>query len=119
MRQGQKTKQHMHIRSGDTVEVIAGKYRSRKSRVRRGRVIEVYPRENRVVVAGMNISKRAVRQTQQMRQGGILEIPAPMHASNVMLVCPSCDKRSRVGFRVREDGTKVRVCRKCRADIDE
>lgn len=119
MRQGQKSKHQMHIRSGDTVEVIAGKYRSRKSRVRRGRVIEVRPRENRVVVDGINISKRAVRQTQQMRQGGIVEIPAPMDVSNLMLVCPSCDKRTRVGQRVREDGTKVRVCLKCEEDIDE
>lgn len=119
MRQGQKSKHRMHIRTGDTVEVIAGKYRSRKSRVRRGRVIEVQPRENRVVVDGINISKRAVRQTQQMRQGGIVQIPSPMDVSNVMLVCPSCDKRSRVGSRVRQDGTRVRVCLKCRADIDQ
>ncbi len=119
MRQGQKPKQHMHIRTGDLVEVIAGKYRSRKRRVRRGRVIEARPRERRVVVDGMNISKRAVRQSQRMRQGGIIEMPAPMDVSNVMLVCPSCDKRTRVGSRVRPDGTKVRVCRKCGQDIDE
>jgi len=119
MRRGQEEKRSMHIRKGDTVEVIAGKDRSTKSRVRRGRVIEVQPRENRVVVDGMNISKRAVRQTQQMRQGGIVEIPSPIDVSNVMLVCPDCCKRTRVGQRLRQDGTKVRVCRKCGEDIDE
>ncbi|MCD6359226.1 MAG: 50S ribosomal protein L24 [Armatimonadetes bacterium] len=109
----------MHIRRGDTVEIIAGKDRSTKARTRRGRVISALPRERRVVVDGINISKRAVRQTQQMRQGGIIEMPSPIDVSNVMLVCPACDKRTRVGFRVREDGTKVRVCRKCGDDIDE
>lgn len=113
------TKQKMRIKVGDTVEVIAGKDRSTPGRVRRGEVIDVDPRRNRVTVDGMNIVKRAVRQTQQMRQGGIMETPAPMHASNVMLVCESCGERTRVGKRVREDGTKVRVCKKCGADIDE
>jgi len=119
MRRGQTDRQSMHIRSGDIVEVIAGKDRSTKARVRRGRVIEVQPRANRVVVDGINIQKRAVRQTQQMRQGGIVESPAPLDVSNVMLVCPACDKRSRVGHRLRSDGEKVRVCRKCGKDIDE
>ena len=59
-----------------------------------------------------------MRQTQQVRQGGIVEIPSPMDVSNVMLVCPACDKASRVGHRERSDGTKVRVCRKCGEDVD-
>ncbi len=115
-----KTKKHtMNIRRGDTVEVIAGKDRSTKSRVRRGRVLSVDPLTNRAVVDGINIAKRAVRQTQQVRQGGIVEMPSPMAVSNLMVVCPACDKRSRTGYRVRDDGVKVRVCLKCDADIDE
>lgn len=109
----------MRIKVGDTVEVIAGKDRSTRARVRRGKVISVDPIRNRVTVDGINIVKKAVRQTQQMRQGGIVETPAPLDASNVMLVCPDCDKRSRVGKRVRDDGVKVRVCGKCGSDIDE
>lgn len=109
----------MRIKTGDTVQVIAGKDRSTPARVRRGKVIDVDPVRNRVTVDGINIVKKAVRQTQQMRQGGIVETPAPLHASNVMLVCPACDKPTRVGKRVREDGVKVRVCKKCGADIDE
>ncbi|MGD9495936.1 MAG: 50S ribosomal protein L24 [Armatimonadota bacterium] len=109
----------MRIKVGDIVEVIAGKDRSAAGRVRRGKVIDVDPRRNRVTVDGINIVKRAVRQTQQMRQGGIVQQPAPLDASNVMLVCPECDKRTRVGKRVREDGTRVRVCKQCKADIDQ
>lgn len=112
-----KTK--MRIKVGDTVEVIAGKDRSTRARVRRGKVISVDPIRKRVTVDGINIVKKAVRQTQQMRQGGIVETPAPLDASNVMLVCPDCDKRARVGKRVRDDGVKVRVCKKCGSDIDE
>lgn len=118
-RSSTKTKKiKMRIRVGDIVEVIAGKDRSRPGRVRRGKVIDVDPRRNRVTVDGINIVKKAVRQTQQLRQGGIVETPAPLHASNVMLVCPECDKRTRVGKRTLPDGRRVRVCKRCGADID-
>lgn len=119
MREHDRTPMKVAIRQGDTVEVMAGKDRSTKSRVRRGKVIEVDRRRGRVVVDGINIVKKAVRQTQQVRQGGIVETPAALAVSNVMLVCPDCDKPTRVGVRVREDGSKVRVCKKCGSDIDE
>jgi len=112
-------KAKMRIKVGDTVEVIAGKDRSTPNRVRRGKVIGVDPHANRVTVDGINIVKKAVRQTQQMRQGGIVETPASLDASNVMLVCTECDERTRVGKRVREDGSKVRVCKRCGADIEQ
>lgn len=112
-----KTK--LRIKEGDTVEVIAGKDRSTPGRVRRGKVIDVDRAANRVTVDGINIIKKAVRQTQQMAQGGIVETPAPLDASNVMLVCTECNERTRVGKRVREDGSKVRVCKKCGADIEQ
>ena len=104
------------IKKGDTVEVIAG-----KDLGERGEVIAVLPKEDRVIVHGVNILKRH----NKARQAGNQQIPAQivefegkMHLSNVMLVCPSCDKRSRVGFRVREDGYKVRVCKHCQAEIE-
>ncbi|MBD3291844.1 MAG: 50S ribosomal protein L24 [Armatimonadia bacterium] len=109
----------MRIKVGDTVEVIAGKDRSTPNRVRRGEVIAVDPKSNRVTIDGINIVKKAVRQTQQMRQGGIVETPAPLDASNVMLVCTECDERTRVGKRVLPDGSKVRVCKRCGADIEQ
>ncbi len=111
------SKRKMRIKVGDTVEVIAGKDRSMPGRVRRGEVIDVDPETNRVTIDGINIVKKAVRQTQQMQQGGIMDRPAPIDASNVMLVCTECDERTRVGRRVDEEGRKVRVCKKCGADI--
>jgi len=109
----------LNIKKGDEVMVIAGKDRSMKGRPRRGRVLEVSPNSGRIIVDGINIMKRAVRQTQQMRQAGIVESPGPIHLSNVMLVCPNCNAPTRVAHRVRESGAKVRVCKKCGKDIDE
>ena len=109
----------LHIKTHDEVIVISGKDRSYKGSLRRGRVIGVLPKEERVIVEGMNIIKRAVRQSQKVRQGGIIESPGPIHVSNVMLVCPSCNKPTRVGHREREDGTRVRICKRCGTDIDE
>lgn len=104
------------IHKGDTVQVIAG-----KDLGERGEVEQVLPKQDRVVVHGVNVLKRH----RKARQAGNQQIPAqivefdgPIHLSNVMLVCPKCDKATRVGFRVRDDGFKTRVCRKCGQDID-
>lgn len=118
MGRSKEKKPKMRVKVGDTVEIIAGKDRSVPGRVRRGEVIEVDARGGRVTVDGINVVKKAVRKTQQMQQGGIVETPAPIDVSNVMLVCSECDERSRVGIRVRDDGTKARVCKKCGEDID-
>lgn len=104
------------VKKGDTVEVIAG-----KDLGARGTVLTVLPKEDRVVVERVNILKRH----RKARQAGNQQIPAqivefegPIHLSNVMVVCPSCGKKARVGFRVRDDGFKVRVCKQCDKDIE-
>lgn len=104
------------IKKGDTIEVIAG-----KDLGERGEVVTVLPKDNRVVISGVNILKKH----QKARQAGtrqvaaqIVEFEGPIDLSNVMLVCPKCDKKTRVGFRVREDGYKVRVCKHCDAEIE-
>jgi large subunit ribosomal protein L24 len=109
----------LRIRSGDEVLVIAGKDRSTKNHPRRGKVIGVLPGKHRIIVDGVNILKRAVRQSQKVRQGGIIETPGPIDISNVMLVCPACDAPTRVAVRRKDTGRQVRVCKKCRRDIDE
>lgn len=104
------------IKKGDTVEVIAG-----KDRKERGQVVSVLNKEDRVVVDGVNLLKRHQKARQagrQQVQAQIVEFNGPIHLSNVMLVCPKCDKATRVGFRVRDDGFKTRVCKKCGQDID-
>ncbi len=109
----------LNVKTGDEVLVIAGKDRSHKGRQRRGKVLEVRADADRIVVDGVNMIKKAVRQTQQMRQAGIVQQPGPIHVSNVMLVCPNCDAATRVGRRRTSDGRGVRVCKKCNKDIDE
>lgn len=104
----------MKIKKGDLVEVISG-----KDRGKRGKVLKVIPRENKVIVEGVNIVKRHQRPVPQLREGGIIEREAPIHACKVMVVCPSCDKRTRVGYKFVEDGKKVRYCKKCGEILDK
>ena len=102
----------MKVKKGDKVQVIAGKDKGKQ-----GTILRSVPTRNRVVVEGCGIVKKAVRPTQQNPQGGITSIEAPLHESNVMLVCPSCKQPTRVAHRIDENG-KHRVCKKCGKDID-
>ncbi|MDI9441319.1 MAG: 50S ribosomal protein L24 [Bacillota bacterium] len=102
----------MHVRRDDTVAVISGEDRGKK-----GKILEVYPKTGRVIVDGVNIQKKHTRPTQQNPQGGIIEKPGPISASNVALVCPSCKEPTRVK-RVRQDGNLIRHCKKCGKAID-
>ncbi len=103
----------LHVKTGDTVEVIAG-----KDKGKRGEILRVIPRENRVIVDGANMVKKHQRPTRQMMQGGIVEQPAPMNASNVLLVCRNCREKSRTGMRILADGRKKRYCKKCDEIVD-
>lgn len=106
------------IRLGDNVEVITGR---RDERGKRGEVIKIIPKKNRVVVQAINIQKKHQRQVQQQNKTiapGIIELEGPMHLSNVMLVCPNCDEPTRVGIERDEDNIPHRVCRSCDELID-
>ena len=97
----------MKIKKGDTVEVISG-----KDKGKRGVVLRAIPSEQKVVVEGVAVAKKAVKPNQQNQQGGIVSQEMPIDASNVNLVCPECGKRTRVGHKA--DGkNKLRVCKKC------
>ncbi len=102
----------MKLRKGDRVRVIAGKDLGKDSEIMR-----VIPETNRVIVEGVNIAKKHQRQTRATMQGGIIDKDMPLNASNVALLCGSCDKPTRAGYRFEPDGKKVRICRKCKADI--
>jgi large subunit ribosomal protein L24 len=75
------------------------------------------PREGRVIVDGVNVARKSQRPTRTTQQGGIIDKDMPIQVSNVALVCPSCGKPTRVGFKVDASGGKVRVCRKCGGEI--
>ena len=102
----------LSIRTGDKVRVLAGKDKGKEAKI-----LAVYPTKERVLVERVNMMKKATRPTQKNPKGGILEIEAPVHVSNVALICPKCSQPTRIG-RKREDGTRVRVCKKCGNDID-
>ncbi len=103
----------MNIRKNDTVLVTAGKDRGKQGKVR-----QVLPDDGRVIVEGANMAKRHVKARGTTRQAGIVEQEAPLAISSVSLVCTKCHKPTRVGARVLEDGSKVRLCRKCGEVID-
>lgn len=103
----------MKIRKNDTVIIIAGKDRGKSGKVRRA-----FPKENRVVVEGLNMIKRHSRARRATRQAGIIELEAPIQLSNVMLLCDKCSKPTRVGFRFLADGKRVRICNSCQEVID-
>ncbi|HUG14969.1 MAG TPA: 50S ribosomal protein L24 [Thermomicrobiales bacterium] len=99
------------ILSGDEIIVLRG-----KNKGARGRVRQNMPREEKVVIEGVNIVRKHLKRG-RARQAGIIEVEAPMHASKVMLICPSCDEATRVGFREDQHGNKERFCKKCDATI--
>jgi len=103
----------MKIRKNDTVLVIAGKDKGKKGKVR-----FAHPKDERLLVEGINFIKRHTRARGQVRQAGIIDLEAPIRVSNVMLLCSKCNHPTRVGFRFLEDGRKVRVCRSCGEVID-
>lgn len=105
------------IKVGDEVVILSGKDRGRV-----GKVIEKIPREDKLVVGGVNITKRHIRAQKRGQESGIVEREAPIPSGKVMLVCPRCGKRARVGVKVTslEEGEKekLRICKKCGEVID-
>ena len=103
-----KTAHKMHVKTGDTVIVISGKYKGTK-----GKVLQVSPKENKVIVEKANLVKKHVRPRKQGETGGIVEAEAAMYACKVQLYCPGCKAATRPAYKVYGDGTKDRVCCKC------
>lgn len=101
------------IRRNDQVQVLTG-----KDRGRRGPVRSVIPDKARAIVTGINMIKRHRRSTNPQQPGGIIDLEAPIAISNLAVVCKSCDKPARVGFRLLDDNRKVRFCKQCNEAID-
>ncbi|MDA5110114.1 MULTISPECIES: 50S ribosomal protein L24 [Brevibacillus] len=104
----------MHVKKGDTVIVIAGKDKGKK-----GRVLAAYPKKERVLVEGINLVKKHTRPSQTNPQGGIVTQEAPIHVSNVSLIDPKTGKATRIGYKVLENGKKVRYAKKSGEVIDK
>ena len=105
----------LFVKKGDTVVVRSG-----KDRGARGKVLLTMPKVNRVLVEGVNRVKKHTKVSTNQRgaqTGGIVTQEAPVHASNVQIVCPTCSKPTRIGYRKDDEGRSVRVCRKCGGDV--
>ena len=97
----------MKIKKGDTVEVLSGNDKGKT-----GEVLEVIPKMQRVIVKGVNVRKKHVKPRKQGEEGGIIPVECSIHSSKVNVVCPKCNKATRVGV-IKEGKEKIRVCKKC------
>jgi large subunit ribosomal protein L24 len=102
----------LKIKKGDRVKVLTGKDRGKD-----GEVTRVLPAKGKVIVDGVNVARKHQRATRATMQGGIIDKDMPIPVANVALICPSCGKHTRVGYKIDNDGTKVRVCKKCGGEI--
>ena len=100
------------IKKNDIVQIIAGKDKGKK-----GKVINVIASTKRALVEGLNLAKKHKRQSRQDQKGGIVSIEMPLSVSNLMVVCKSCSKPSRMGIMVQKDGSKSRFCKACKEAI--
>lgn len=98
----------MKIRRNDVVYILAGKDKGKK-----GKVLKVFPAESHVIVEGINFIKRHQRKTREDQPGGIVQMEAPIHISNIAVFCSKCQRPTRVGFTTLADGTKSRFCKRC------
>ena len=102
---------NLHVKTGDNVMIISGKDKGHT-----GKVLQVSPSENKVIVEGQNMVTKHVKPRRQGEEGGIVKREAAIYASKVQVVCPKCGKNTRVGYELK-DGKKVRTCKKCGAEL--
>lgn len=104
----------LFVKKGDKVAIIAGKEKGKN-----GKILRAFPKKNRVVIEGLNLTKKATRQTQKNPQGGIIIREGSIDISNVALFCSSCSKPALLGYRRNEEGQHIRICRRCQTDLDK
>lgn len=101
----------MKIKKGDKVRIISGKDKGRDGKVER-----IYKKQNKILIQGIGTYKKHIKKNEQMPKGGVVELPRPINASNVMFICPKCNKVTKLGFKL-EKNKKNRVCKKCKSKV--
>ncbi len=104
----------LHVKKGDQVVVISGKDKGKKAKV-----LVALPKEGKIIVEGVNMSKKHKKPSGQLQQGGIINQESPIFASKAMLWCDKCKKGVRIGKKILQDGTKVRYCKSCGEMLDK
>jgi len=103
----------VHVKTGDQVVVINGKYRGK-----RGKVMQVSPAEGKVIVENVNIVTKHVKPRKMGEPGGLIKAESALYACKVQLVCPKCSKPTRTGSKINGKGKKMRTCKKCQAEFE-
>ena len=103
----------VHVKTGDTVKVLSGEEKGKQ-----GKVVAVSPKEGKLIIEGVNMVSKHVKPRQMGQEGGIIKTEGAMYACKVQVVCPKCSAAVRTGHKVAEDGSKLRVCKKCGKNID-
>lgn len=103
----------MKIKKLDKVKIISGKDKGKE-----GKVLEAFPAEGKITVEGLNLVVKHMRPRRSGEKGQRIQFPAPLRVSNVMLICSKCNKLTRVGYKILENGKKVRMCKKCKEVIE-
>jgi large subunit ribosomal protein L24 len=101
----------MKIRKGDKVKIIVGKDKNRE-----GKVEKIYPKQNKILVLGVNIYRKHIKKSEKIPQGGVVELPRPIDVAKVMLICSKCGKVTKVGFVIKKN-KKQRICKRCKSGI--
>ena len=101
----------MKIKKGDTVQVLSGNDKGKK-----GEVLQVIPKDSKIVVKGVNVRKKHIKPRKQGEEGGIISVECAINSSKVNVVCSKCGKPARIGYKVEND-KKVRICKKCVTEI--
>jgi len=102
----------MHIKTDDTVIVLSGRDKGKE-----GKVMRVDPKAGKAIVEGISVAKRHKKPRREGEPGGIISLETPIYVSKLMRVCPKCEKPTRPAHKIKDDGKKVRVCKKCAAEI--
>jgi len=102
----------MKIKKGDTVQIIAGKDRGKTAKV-----LKVFPKLEKILVEGVAMRKRHRRPRKAREKGQVVSLPSPIHVSNAMIFCKTCNRGVRIGYEILEDGKKLRICKKCKNEV--
>lgn len=102
----------MKIKKNDIVKIIAGKDRGKN-----GKVLKVFPKDEKILVEGIAIKKRHRKPRKTNEKGQVVTTPSPIHVSNAMLYCKTCDRGVRAGYQILNDSAKLRICKKCKNEI--